>query len=257
MILTINQYLQNPIKGSSTSAYKQIVSAYTPRYEKLLEEFEHFETNIYKDGKRYFIHLKIPSETKETILYDIILEFNPTRMSFQDNINDWSFKVICNTPSFVYTYANVFKSNKLLILDFKSILNKENVDDSAKVRNPYKMVGFEKTIFYACKYIKEMYSRKTLLDQLAKKYEPSKIKKTLITFDDIVKSIDNITKKMSEDKKKDKLKEQKEKNKIIYSTRQKIDIREDLKPSTVGHVSTTKRVNNTKKTSTVKRAKRI
>ncbi|MBS4064304.1 MAG: hypothetical protein KGZ74_07070 [Chitinophagaceae bacterium] len=217
MELTLKQYLENPTgKGSAVSYIKLIKNEYDPKYEALLDLHKEFDTSIYFVKDSYYIHIKIPSETVKNVLYDVVIKFEKKRYSSSNNIKDWPIRVVCNSPSFVYTYTNVFRKNKLLIEELKYILPKKAIDEPAVVRNPYGNVGFEKTIYYACQYIKDNFSSVSILDNIADKSGLKELKSELIEFDVIMALI---KKEKSEEKIKNARKrKEKEKRKRLTNT---------------------------------------
>jgi len=254
MELSLDQYLTNPSgKGSAVLNMKYIKEEYNSRYEKLLELHKKFETKIYRYRDIYYLYIKIPSETKKGILYDTVIRFEKGTYSSTTIIKDWNIKVICNSPSFVFTYTNTFKTNNLLIDELRSILPKEAINKPAKIRNPNQVVGFEKTIYYACLYILDNYISITTLNQLSNKLNLKELKSELLNFDILMELIKKEHIKTVQEKKKEKKKNAKIISNIARSDRYNRDNNIAFSQTT----KSSKTPNNTVKSKIVKKVKII
>jgi hypothetical protein len=69
-----------------------------------------------------------------------------------------------NSPHMTFTYTYVLKHNNILVPFLECKCSKEALRKPPKVTNPVEMFGFEKTCYYACKYINErkLYDKKTI-----------------------------------------------------------------------------------------------
>lgn len=211
MEMNIQQYLKNPQgKGSVASSASQWRSVYDPRYEALIEKHGALVVDVHKamNAKSYFVHVKVPSETHDTVIYDVVLKVEQVGYASSHSIMDWRLRAIANSPSFVFTYENVFKRNKILVEELKVRLPDESYKDKPKVRNPYSIVGYEKTIYYACKFIAENFSQIEKLDRIA---HPVNLKKMKEDFSDFNKLMDKI--KLEQAKKTQSNKKDREQNK--------------------------------------------
>jgi hypothetical protein len=212
MIMTMDQYLANPQgKGSVLSHAKQWRAEYDPRYERLIALVESFETYVYKNGSnQYYIHVKMPSETHAEVMYDVVLKVDKKGLVSDKSITDWQLRAISNSPSFVFTYENVFRRNKLLVEELKSLLPDEAYDNPPKIRNPFNAVGYEKTVYFAIKnLIANGYTSITKLEQVASKIDLRQLRKEFSDFDKVMKTIDTEQKKKVEENKLKRAKEKK------------------------------------------------
>lgn len=170
-IITLDQFLTNPTgKGSSMMARrKEIKADLEKRYYKLLKKTKNnmFSYNVYLDKSKYIFHFKIPSETFDTLTYDVILEFVPNdkkELKFS-TINDYSINFFSNSPHMMFTYTYVLNQNNIIVQMLKNThYSKTALTKPPKVTNPVEMFGFEKTCFFACMYINErkLYDKKTI-----------------------------------------------------------------------------------------------
>lgn len=211
--MSIMQYLSNPQgKGSVTSYVKHWKDKYDPMYKDLLDGQGSFETVVYRaSSSQFFIHVKIPSGSFDAITYDVVLKIKRESSLVSGSILDWSLRAISNSPSFVFTYENVFRRNKILVEELKSLLPDEAYDNPPKIRNPFNIVGYEKTAYFAIRYVKERYSQVSQLTQDAVKFDINFLKSQFVPFDKIMLDTEGERKKKVEENKKARIQEKKQK----------------------------------------------
>jgi hypothetical protein len=254
MFLTIDQYVLNPLgRGATAGSLKIVKGEYDNKYQNLLNNFEEFQVNIYKIRKdSYYFHILIPSETTEDLFYDVVIRIDRGYKSTESSFLNWPMKAISNSPSFVFTYANTFKRNRSLIEELKSIIPTQAVNEFADVRNPNKLLGFEKTIFYACRYIKDNFKSIDQIDKESKPVNMRALLKELKDFKYIMKIKEADQKRKSEEKKKEREEQKKELNQKIRGREQNIGaVKKDQVPKKAP-ISV-----KSKKAITAKKAKRI
>ena len=150
--MTIREYLKNPYgKGSAFSNS-------TKQKEELDKQFAEITQNIASKIYRYrdFIiyHVVIPSTKKDSVKYDVVVEVETKNLSDSAvDIEDIPFKVFSNCPSFIFTHAHVFRANGLLCEWLVPKYNKEVRTVAPSQRNPYGIVGLERSIYLAFKYL--------------------------------------------------------------------------------------------------------
>lgn len=158
MKMTLEQYILNPMgKDNSVlnvSTRNIIGLQYRQKFDNiLLREKGKIEYHLYRDQKNniYWAHIKVPSETVEKFYYDIVFKFtaNEDTKSAGSDLFKWNVNFYSNDPSFVFTYAHVFRDNKLFIEELKSKMSKEALRKEAKEKNPGNNVGYVKTIYFA------------------------------------------------------------------------------------------------------------
>jgi len=162
-IITLDQFLTNPTgKGSSMMGKREeIKKNLNAKYYSLLKNSTKngtFSYKVYIDKNVYFFWFKIPSETYKEIYYDVVLEFVPTDKTQEkfSTINDYSMNFFSNSPHMMFTYTYVLNQEHLLVDMLKSTkYSKEALKNRPKVTNPVEIFGFEKSCYYACKYINE------------------------------------------------------------------------------------------------------
>jgi len=193
----------------------------------------------------------IPSETTKDLAYDVVIKIDRGAANKDANFLNWPMKAISNSPSFVFTFANTFKKNGTLIEELKTMIPSETVKEFAETRNPHKLLGLEKTVYYACKYIKDSYSNIDEIDRFSSDLDLKKLLKELKDFKEVMKDKEIDQKKKAEERKKEKAKEKAELNQKLHSREHVID--------TVKNNKTTKErsvASKAKKASVAKKAKR-
>ena len=157
--MTIHEYLNNPAGvGASVIPNRELIRGdLTKRFQELYEKKQgSFAGNVYKNGDDYFIHVVIPSESKEREnTYDVVIKFNykpSTGLSTQSTVKNYPIQVFSNSPSFTYTYAYVFNKEKLLVEELRKKYRDETFEPPT-TRNPYQSINYEKTTFMAIMYI--------------------------------------------------------------------------------------------------------
>lgn len=150
--MTIGEYLKNPYgKGSSfASSNKQ--------KDDLDKEFKDFSEKIHSKIYRYrdfvIYHVIIPSTKKEFVNYDVVIEVETKNLhEGAATLEDLEFKVFSNCPSFIFTYANVFRSNGMICDWLLPKYNKEVRTKPPVQRNQYGIVGLERSIYLALKHL--------------------------------------------------------------------------------------------------------
>ena len=156
-ILTFQQFLQNPT--GPYSAYfgrrADIKRDLNHRFGKLLATGK-ISCYNYKEKDSYIFHVKIPSETFSTILYDVVIKLDPLIEGSKTDSTLLNYKVsfFSNSPAFVFTYAWVFNKDGNLIPFLKHRIDDRALKEEPKVKNPIHVYGFEKSLYFALLYIK-------------------------------------------------------------------------------------------------------
>lgn len=150
--MTIREYLKNPYgKGSAFSNS-------TKQKEELDKQFIEISKDILSRIYRYrdfvIYHVVIPSTKKDSVKYDVVVEVEAKNLSDSaTDIEDIPFKVFSNCPSFIFTHAHVFRTNNLLCEWLVPKYNKEVRTNAPSERNPYGIVGLERSIYLAFKHL--------------------------------------------------------------------------------------------------------
>jgi len=156
--MNIDEFLKNPVgKGAVIPGKNSLLKDLDNRYTQLINRHE-FEINIYKKKDKFFFHFIIMTEDPDREnTYDVIIGFYPTKTTqkLDTTVKRYDIKLFSNSPSFIYTYAYVAKENKMLIVDFYNKFDVNVLKKPPVSRNPGRIMGYEKSIYYACKYLIE------------------------------------------------------------------------------------------------------
>ena len=139
-MLNTKTMLQNISKGQSSIPLRYIIQGLEGDYNTLKTNIHIAHVN--KQGGKATVYFKVPSVSVPRLQYDCVFEF-----SDDDKItSNTEFKVYCNSPSFYFRYANIFKR-------YGSLLYPEKypnfLDIPAEVRNSAQVTGFDKYV-YSC-----------------------------------------------------------------------------------------------------------
>ena len=154
---SMEEYMENPMgRGSTAIGNRSLIKKdLDSRYDILLKRYKDFEHHQYAKDGHFYIHILIPSETKRENTYDVILELFPSDESVKvgRSLKQYDFRVFSNCPSFVYTYAYVYNQYGLLIPGLSSKYSDITLDTQPGTKNPGEVINYDKSIYFACKYI--------------------------------------------------------------------------------------------------------
>lgn len=150
--MNMAEYMQNPLgKGASVLMLSSTRKVLDEEYANIVSQITH--KWYYLSNKYYIAHVKIPSKSSD-LFYDILIEIDKDSIPKQvTTINGGNCRVFSNCPSFVFTYAYVFNKNKDIIPWTKKKYNKRVFELNPARRNPAEIKNYEKSIYFAIKYI--------------------------------------------------------------------------------------------------------
>lgn len=151
--MNMAEYMQNPLgKGASVLMLSSTRKMLDEEYAKIVQTISH--TWYMLNDKYYIAHVKIPSKSADKLMYDVLIEIDITSIPKQATIiNNSKCRVFSNCPSFVFTYAYVFDKNKDIIPWTKKKYNKKVFESGPVQRNPVEMRNYERSLYFAIKYI--------------------------------------------------------------------------------------------------------
>lgn len=216
--MKLEEYLKNPAgKGAIIPGRNLLISNYDYRFQVLLKE-KSIDLKIYKDKEVVYYHMLIPTESEQREnLYDVVIKLKPVDQSslLDKSYRQYDVEFFSNCPSFTYTYAYVAKLNGYLIPELEDKYDDKIISIPPTSRNPGLIFGYEKSIYFACKYL--LSDKQLLLKSYVNTYS-TKFNKF------ILKEIRNV-KQIEEDilREKNKYKENnKNSNKIKKGERDKL-----------------------------------
>lgn len=153
--ISLRQYVDNPYKGSSYLASRKMIKEGLNRaFIGLLQNYrKQFYAVPYLDPNGdVMFHVKVPSEDygKNKILYDVLILFKydkEKRYAVRD------IKMFSNSPSFLYTYAYVYYHDDIMIDSFADKMPIIALVNPPEVRNPVESLGYEKSTYFAARYL--------------------------------------------------------------------------------------------------------
>lgn len=150
--MTIRDFYNNPAgKGVSVLNLKATKKDFDERYSKNVKKILHF---IYNIKGNIYIHFKIPSSVNH-IYYDVVVKFTPNNKSTGSSLHDMDVSFFSNSPSFLYTYANVYFKKRLFINELRKKLSPKILKTISEKTNPYQVVSYDYSIYFAIKFILE------------------------------------------------------------------------------------------------------
>lgn len=151
--MNLAEYMQNPLgKGASVLMLGSTRKMLDEEYAKIVSRITHTWYSL--NDKYYIAHIKIPSKSADKLMYDVLIEIDISSIPKQTAvINNSKCRVFSNCPSFVFTYAYVFDKNHDIIPWAKKKYNKKVFESNPVKRNPIEMRNYERSLYFAIKYI--------------------------------------------------------------------------------------------------------
>lgn len=153
IFMTLGEYLSNPYgKGVGSFPISMIRDTVETQLKHDYPQPITYKTYAVND-EHLVIHCKLPSRTKKNIQYDIVIDLDIRGAASQPrySIGRYPFTIFSNSPSFYYTYAKVFREHDMLCEWLRGKYERKLLRKSPDVRNPAKIVGYERSI-YTCIY---------------------------------------------------------------------------------------------------------
>jgi uncharacterized protein YwgA len=158
----ILEFIDNPMgKGSNAIPSRNLIkNDLNQRMHKMLtEKKKKFVLDIYDDKGDYYFHFLIPSESVDRHnTYDVVLHFSTDGNDDLKNDPDlrrYSVRFFSNSPSFTFTFAYAFNLYGLMVEGLDSKYRKIVLSNPPITRNPGEIISYEKTVYFAAKYLTE------------------------------------------------------------------------------------------------------
>lgn len=245
--------MDNPMgKGSNAISNRKLIREdLDRRFDSLIKKKKDFTFTVYRDKHEYYIHFLIPSESERDNTYDVVIHFTEREENFKNDnfLNRYTLNFFSNSPSFTYTYAYVFNEYDILIKFLAKKYDKIVLSNNPITRNPGEVVNYEKSIYFALKYIsihKDLMN-KMYLNRVSKTLHIDKLRKIIRTDEEISLEIKKENNRLSREKKKES--NEKPKDKKLSGTITPISKSINR---IIGSPSTTGKANRITKTTAVK-----
>ena len=149
---TIKEFLVSPF-GLSQNMEKDM--KYKLRYDSMNASSKIKVEGYTSITDDYYIHLKVPSESDSTRMYDVVIRFfNPDRKVF-DNLGKYYIQFFSNSPGFMFQYAVLYKLHGFLIEDLYNKMDPEFINKLPEKSNPNMKMTYDSSIYFACKFLSE------------------------------------------------------------------------------------------------------
>ena len=223
MQITFEGYILNPqLKSNAVlnaTAREAIRADYTKRFDAImLREHGKMDYILYKDSKSniFYAHIKVPSETVDKFYYDTVIKFfADENVKNTEDLFKYNIQVFSNDPAFVYTYAYVFKENDLFINSLAPKMARKAIKQSPNERNPYKQVGYVKSLYFAYLIMKAKgLNKKSTFEADAKRFSLIALMREIEKADKKIEDREAEGAKLNKLKAAEKKKEQKETDNI-------------------------------------------
>lgn len=161
MEITFDSYIKNPsntrsrMVGAAEAARQMYESKFNLVLLKVAGKIDYY---LYKkqDGSRYILYIKMPSESIDKLTYDVLVEFY-TRDDVEvksTSLKNYYVKFFSNDPNFMFTYANVYNKNHLIIKELVSKYDPYTLKTKPGVTNPNTEVNYVKSLYFAYLFYK-------------------------------------------------------------------------------------------------------
>ena len=155
--MTYDEYILNPMGKKSSVLNVDMREIFKLKYRKkldtiLLREHGKIDYFLFIDSKAntYWVYIKIPSEVVNKFYYDVVIKFSADEhVTASENLFKYKCQFYSNDPAFVFTYANVFSENDLFIPELKRKMSTKALKEEPKEKNPNKVIGYVKTLYFA------------------------------------------------------------------------------------------------------------
>lgn len=107
----------------------------------------------------YYYHIKVDSSSQKSgrgnYQYDVIVRFftDSPQVEKEHTLDNYFVQFYSNSPSFMYTYAYVYKQNGYLIDALYNKLDPDYIDTPPAKTNASERLCYDKSIYSACRYL--------------------------------------------------------------------------------------------------------
>lgn len=189
--ITLEEYIRNPSGGRILSTFQRdaLQQEYNKKFDNLmLKVAGKINYTMFKnhDGSRFILYLAIPSESEKALFYDTVLDFYTTDdvAKRTTNLDEYNIRFFSNDPNFMFTYANVFNKDGLLVPELRNKFDKIVYKQKPVKTNPNRIVGYVKSLYFAYLFYKLKGFRNKLLWQMAFPFHKSDLDRLVMRGQD-------------------------------------------------------------------------
>lgn len=184
MLQTLEGFLTKPFGKSEIKS-----NEYERKYKKLTSEKKIFMEACTEVGDTYLVHIKVGSETNNTLWYDVVLMFFTDNKDVKRDISfrRYYVKFFSNSPSFIYQYAVLYKQQGAMIDMLADKMDALYADKLPEKSNPSLRNSYDKSIYVACRFMQDhkvsAFSKAGFMARRKKK--PANFFDDIKTFEDV------------------------------------------------------------------------
>lgn len=175
---TISEFMRSPF-NQFTGENMEKSNKYSKAYDEFVRKNRIYVAGYTTIEDSYYIHIKVPSESQKDhgYEYDVVIRFfsDDPEILKQSTLAGYYIQFFSNSPGFIYRYAVLYKEHGFLIEALHEKLDPDFKDKKPEKTNPNMSVSYDKTIYFACKYISErrfrLLNKRGVLIQKKKKPE--------------------------------------------------------------------------------------
>ena len=155
-VQTLQDFLRIPFGRQDVGDKLQ---EYERRYRQYYQENRIRVVAMTEIDGAYYLHLEVPSESakEQRYKYDVVLRFFTTNpdIAKEGSLRNYYVQFFSNSPSFIYRYAVLYKQHGALIESLYDKMSQAYADTLPEKTNQSMEVSFDKSIFFAAKYLLE------------------------------------------------------------------------------------------------------
>ncbi len=222
--MILEDFLKHPAgKGAIIPGKDDLLTRLNIRFDFMLDK-KGVNVNIYTHKDDVYYHFLIPTETLErNNVYDVVIKFTPGDKSnlLDKTYKQYNIEFFSNCPSFVYTYAYVANLNGYFIKELADKYEQETLKYPPTSRNPGNIFGYEKSIYFACRYLSNKNTQLLYKSYVEKVGKPltNDIFNDIKTANKVLEEIEREKKVQKEEKKKAAIEKLNKKQKKMLNDR--------------------------------------
>ena len=203
---TLSEFVNAPFGTKNEQKRTQ----YEGRYLSFIKSNKIRVESAIEFEENYFVHLKVPSESqKGETLYDVVVQFfTPDELIKKElTLSHYYVQFFSNSPGFVYKYASLYKLQGYLIESLCEKFEIGTLDTLPDKTNSSYELGYDSSIYYACRYILDNKTRLMgkLNLKIVKKKTPERFFEDIQDTEEIglMRDVTNLQKSIKSEIKKD------------------------------------------------------
>lgn len=148
--MTVNEYL---LGAEDVENARIKIQTYRSDYLRIKNTIT---TDIFRVGNDMIIAVRIGSAKVNAIKYDVVLQFDDLYKTSGRTIGNMEFRAFSNSPSFVYSYANIFMNLGLMCEWLYDKYSNEVQSSLPHVRNTSLTIAVERSLYTALYHLQTM-----------------------------------------------------------------------------------------------------